>query len=125
LGLVREISDLVDIHYVRQKGAQGPGACGVVRPEVHRGGAFRGAVGGRCDVPCLQQMLEVYQRCGGTVLGVQEVRAEDTGKYGMVRPEHMGPGLYLVKDLVEKPGPKEAPSTSKGTKTIASSIIVR
>ncbi len=62
-------------------------------------------------MPCLRQMLDVYQRWGGTVLGVQEVRAEDTGKYGMVRPEYVGPGLYRVKDLVEKPRPEEAPST--------------
>ncbi|MEW5921578.1 MAG: sugar phosphate nucleotidyltransferase [Bacillota bacterium] len=62
-------------------------------------------------VPCLQQLLEVYQRWGGTVLSVQEVRAEDTGKYGIVRPEPVGPGLYRVQDLVEKPRPEEAPST--------------
>lgn len=56
-------------------------------------------------------MLEVYERGGGTVPGVQEVRIEDTGKYGIVRPEYVGSGLYRVKDLVEKPKPKEAPST--------------
>ena len=62
-------------------------------------------------VPCLKQMLDVYGKFGGSILGVQEVRVDDTRKYGIIMPEHVGPGLYRVQDLVEKPRPEEAPST--------------
>lgn len=114
LGLVREISEMVDIHYVRQKEPRGLGHAVWCARKFIGDELFAVLLGDdviASRVPCLQQMLEVYQRWGGTVLGVQEVRAEDTGKYGIVRPEYVGPGLYRVKDLVEKPRPEEAPST--------------
>ncbi|MEW6663128.1 MAG: UTP--glucose-1-phosphate uridylyltransferase GalU [Bacillota bacterium] len=114
LGLVREISELVDIHYVRQKEPRGLGHAVWCARKFIGDEPFAVLLGDDVidsRVPCLKQMLEVYQRWGGTVLGVQEVRVEDTGKYGIVRPEHVAPGLYRVKDLVEKPHPAEAPST--------------
>ncbi|KKM13004.1 UTP--glucose-1-phosphate uridylyltransferase [Clostridiales bacterium PH28_bin88] len=114
LGLVREISDMVDIHYVRQKEPRGLGHAVWCARKFIGDEPFAVLLGDDVidsKVPCLQQMLEVYQRCGGTVLGVQEVKVEDTGKYGIVRPEQVEAGLYRVKDLVEKPRPQEAPST--------------
>ncbi|KKM11064.1 UTP--glucose-1-phosphate uridylyltransferase [Clostridiales bacterium PH28_bin88] len=114
LGLVREISELVDIHYVRQKEPRGLGHAVWCARKFIGDEPFAVLLGDDVidsRVPCLKQMLDVYELCGGTVLGVQEVRVEDTGKYGIVRPEHVGPGLYRVQDLVEKPRPDEAPST--------------
>ncbi|MEW5921583.1 MAG: UTP--glucose-1-phosphate uridylyltransferase GalU [Bacillota bacterium] len=114
LGLVREISEMVDIHYVRQKEPRGLGHAVWCARKFIGEEPFAVLLGDDVidsQVPCLQQMLDVYKRWGGTVLGVQEVRAEDTGKYGIVRSEYVGSGLYRVKDLVEKPRPEEAPST--------------
>lgn len=114
LGLVREISELVDIHYVRQKEPRGLGHAVWCARKFIGDEPFAVLLGDDVidsKVPCLQQMLDVYERCGSTVLGVQEVRVEDTGKYGIVRPEQVAAGLYRVQDLVEKPRPQEAPST--------------
>jgi len=114
LGLVREISEMVDIHYVRQKEPRGLGHAVWCARKFIGDEPFAVLLGDdviASRVPCLRQMLEVYQRCGGTVLGVQEVRVEDTGKYGIVKPEYVDDNLFKVEDLVEKPDPAEAPST--------------
>lgn len=60
--------------------------------------------------PCLAQMQRVYQEYGSSVLAVQRVPWEDTGKYGIVEAEPIGPGLSEIKRIVEKPDPSEAPS---------------
>lgn len=60
--------------------------------------------------PCLAQMQRVYQEYGTSVLAVQRVPWEDTGKYGVVEVEPIGPGLSEVRRIVEKPDPSEAPS---------------
>ena len=60
--------------------------------------------------PCLAQMQRVYQEYGCSVLAVQRVPWEDTGKYGIVDVEPIGPGLSEIKSIVEKPDPSEAPS---------------
>lgn len=60
--------------------------------------------------PCLAQMQRVYQEYGSSVLAVQRVPWEDTGKYGIVDVEPIGPGLSEIKSIVEKPDPSEAPS---------------
>jgi UTP--glucose-1-phosphate uridylyltransferase len=61
-------------------------------------------------VPGLAQLIHVYKKRHGAVLGVQEVPPQDVSRYGIVRPKRMGPGLHRVEDLVEKPQPAEAPS---------------
>jgi len=113
LGLVRKISDMADIHYVRQKEPRGLGHAVWCARKFIGDEPFAVLLGDDVidsRVPCLKQMLEVYRQRGGTVLGVQEVRPEETGKYGIVSPEYLEQGLYRVNDLVEKPRPIEAPS---------------
>ena len=60
--------------------------------------------------PCLAQMQRVYQEYGTSVLAVQRVPWEDTGKYGIVEVEPIGAGLSEIRRIVEKPDPGEAPS---------------
>ncbi len=60
--------------------------------------------------PCLTQMEELYERLGCSVLGVEEVAAEDTDKYGIVCSEPVDESLSKVSAIVEKPAPAEAPS---------------
>ncbi len=59
---------------------------------------------------CLAQMARVFRERGGSVLGVQTVRPEDTDKYGIVAGEPVNERLSRVKRIVEKPKPKDAPS---------------
>ena len=63
------------------------------------------------EVPCLKQMAEVYATHGGSVLGVQTVDRKETDKYGIVAAEPIGERLSLVRQIVEKPKPADAPST--------------
>lgn len=58
----------------------------------------------------LAQLESVRERYSGSVLSLEEVDKEDTSRYGIVDAEEVGPGVYRVKGLVEKPDPKEAPS---------------
>lgn len=60
---------------------------------------------------CLGQMCEIFAEHGCSILGVEEVERSETDKYGIIRPERMGDRLSMVKDIVEKPSPGEAPST--------------
>jgi UTP--glucose-1-phosphate uridylyltransferase len=115
LKVVRDITDLVDIHYIRQKEARGLGHA------IHCAKTFVGnepfAVMLGDDIVengggkhCLQQMLEMYDQFKTSILGVQEIPKENTNKYGIVEGIKIEDRVYRVKDLVEKPSMEEAPS---------------
>ena len=70
-------------------------------------------------VPCLRQMLDIYDQCGSTVLAVQQVPLPDVKKYGIIDPDELKDDrtvkanngrLIRVRDLVEKPAVEDAPS---------------
>ena len=63
------------------------------------------------QVPVMKQMAQVQAKHGGSVIAVHEVPREETGSYGIVVPEGVGPGLSKITSMVEKPKPEEAPST--------------
>jgi UTP--glucose-1-phosphate uridylyltransferase len=63
--------------------------------------------------PALKQMIDVFQRVGGPVIAVETVPHEDVSSYGIVaidESETLGPDVFRIKDLVEKPPRNEAPS---------------
>ena len=63
-------------------------------------------------VPCLKQMVDVFERHQGSVLGVQNVPKQDTDKYGIVTLEKtVEPRVGKISHIVEKPKPDKAPST--------------
>lgn len=113
LELVRDISDMVDIHYIRQKEPRGLGHA------IHCAKTFVGnepfAVLLGDDVvdsetPTLKQLIDCYSEYKTTILGVQTVAKENVSKYGIVDGIHIEDKVYKVKDLVEKPSIEEAPS---------------
>ena len=61
--------------------------------------------------PCLRQMAEVYAEHGGSVLGVEQVPASETDKYGIVATDEAEGRVSRVNKIVEKPRPNNAPST--------------
>lgn len=61
--------------------------------------------------PLLKQMVEHYEKVGGNILGVADVPKEHTSKYGIIDPSSDDGTLVGVKGMVEKPSPKQAPST--------------
>ncbi|GAA0676368.1 UTP--glucose-1-phosphate uridylyltransferase GalU [Clostridium cadaveris] len=110
---VRKISNMVNIHFIRQKEPKGLGHA------IHCAKTFIGnepfAVLLGDDIvysekPCLKQMIDAYDEYKTTILGVQEVPHEDVNKYGVVDGLHIEDRVYKVKDLVEKPAVDEAPS---------------
>lgn len=114
LEIVRGISDLVDIHYIRQKNPNGLGhAISYARTFVGEE-PFAVLLGDDVvynpETPCLKQMMDAYEIYGTSILGVQEVPDQDVCKYGIVDGEKVGDRLYTVNGLVEKPSLSEAPS---------------
>ena len=66
-----------------------------------------------CDAPTkgvLAQMVELYKKYGCSIVAIEEVPKSETNKYGVIAGNEIEPGIYMVKDMVEKPEPEVAPS---------------
>ncbi|MBU5436776.1 UTP--glucose-1-phosphate uridylyltransferase GalU [Tissierella sp. MSJ-40] len=110
---IRKISDMVNIHYIRQKEPKGLGHAIYCAKSFIGNEPFAVLLGDDIvysEKPCLKQMIEAYEEYKATILGVQEVSKEDVNKYGIVNGKHIEDRVYKVKDLVEKPDVKDAPS---------------
>lgn len=112
LGLVEELSN-VTIHYIRQKEAKGLGHAVLCAKHFVGNEPFAVLLGDDIidsQTPCLKQLIDVYEDCQATVLGVQEVPKEKVSSYGVVKPEPYKENIWRAIDLVEKPPVAEAPS---------------
>lgn len=113
LDMVREISEMANIHYIRQKEPRGLGHAILTARHFIGNEPFAVLLGD--DVvaskqPCIGQMIDVYNEYKTSVLGVQKVNHEVVNKYGIVDCKHIDDRVYKVKGLVEKPKIEEAPS---------------
>lgn len=111
LKLVREITEMATLHYVRQREAKGLGHA--VSVAHHHVGDDAFAVLLPDDLmttPVLQGMLEVHERTGRPVLALMEVGPDEISAYGCAAVEEDGDGMVRVTGLIEKPDPGEAPS---------------
>ena len=112
LGLIEEISQ-IDIHYIRQKEAKGLGHAVLCAKQFVGNEPFAVMLGDDivdAEVPCLRQLIDVYDDCQGTVLGVQEVAKDKVSSYGIVNPKKVKENIWQAVDLIEKPSVEEAPS---------------
>ena len=110
---VRDISNMVNIHFIRQKEPKGLG---------HAINCARAFVGNEpfavmlgddivdATTPCLKQLMDCFEEKNTTILGVQEVAVEDASKYGIVDGIQISERVYKVNNLVEKPQLGLAPS---------------
>lgn len=115
---IRGISDMIDVAYVRQKEALGLGhavlrAKDLVGPEPFAVVLSDDVID--APTPCLQQLLNVYDFYGCSVLALMEVPPENIAAYGVVQAEpvsHNGESgrLFRIHNLVEKPKAEDAPS---------------
>lgn len=114
LELVRSISNLANIHYIRQKEARGLGHAIHCAKSFIANEPFAVLLGDDIvyseNKPCLKQMVEVFDHYQTSILGVQTVAPEDISKYGCVDCTAVGDRVYKVNGLVEKPKQEEAPS---------------
>jgi UTP--glucose-1-phosphate uridylyltransferase len=110
---VQAISEMADIHYIRQRDPLGLGhAVSVARQHVGSE-PFAVLLGDDImvdDAKLLRSMLDCYERYGRSVVAVLEVAREEIKNYGCVSPEAMEENLVRIRSIVEKPKPEDAPS---------------
>lgn len=112
LGLVRNIADMVEIYYVRQKEALGLGHAIYSARRFIGNEPFAVLLGD--DViysmePCLKQMIHYHELYGCNLIGVQEVPPAESAKYGIIDGSKIAPRLYKAENMIEKPSPAETP----------------
>ena len=112
LKMVEEISD-IQIHFIRQKEARGLGHAVLCARQFVGAEPFAVLLGDDlvdAKVPCLAQLIDVYEDYGGSVLGVQQVPQSQVSRNGIVAPRQVKPNVWQAIDLVEKPEAEKAPS---------------
>ena len=113
LEMVQDISNMVNIHYIRQKEPKGLGHAVYCAKSFIGDEPFAVLLGDDivdAEVPCLKQMIDAYDEYKTSILGVQEVAKENVDKYGILDVKHIEDRVYKVKDMVEKPSVEDAPS---------------
>jgi UTP--glucose-1-phosphate uridylyltransferase len=113
---IRKISNLINFAYVRQGEPLGLGHAVLVTREIVGDEPFAVILADDvidADPPAVKQLTNVFEKVGGPVLAVERVPPEDISSYGVIAIDssaQLGPGVYQVRDLVEKPNRDEAPS---------------
>jgi UTP--glucose-1-phosphate uridylyltransferase len=118
LSMVRAISDMIDISYVRQKEALGLGHAVLRAKELVGNEPFATVLSDdiiASEIPCIRQLLDVYEFYGASVLALMEVPKDQISAYGVVDAELISDNgrenrLYRIRNLVEKPKAADAPS---------------
>ena len=117
LQIVRHISDMIHVSYVRQKEALGLGHAVLTARELVGDEAFAVLLADDVidsPVPCLKQMMEVFDYTQSSVLATQVVEGEAISAYGVLKTKEadgrFGGKLFEIVDMVEKPKLKDAPS---------------
>lgn len=118
LSMVRGISDMIDVSYVRQKEALGLGHAVLRAKELVGAEPFAVVLSDdiiASETPCIRQLLDVYEYYGASVLALMEVPSDQISAYGVVDAEMVSDNgrenrLYRIRNMVEKPKPADAPS---------------
>ena len=110
---IRQISDMADVHYIRQKEALGLGHA-VSVAQAHVGGEpFVVMLGDDLihpSEPLLGEMLRAHETFGRSVIAAMEVSKQEISMYGCIEPESFEEDLVRILSIIEKPSPEEAPS---------------
>jgi UTP--glucose-1-phosphate uridylyltransferase len=114
---VRQIGDMAQVSYVRQKEQLGLGHAVLMAKELVGHEPFAVILSDdvvQAERSCIGQLIDAYQHTGGSTLAVMRVPKEETSRYGVVDVdpdwEDSDPRLNRIRGLVEKPPPDEAPS---------------
>jgi UTP--glucose-1-phosphate uridylyltransferase len=113
LAIVREISDLIPISYVRQKTALGLGHAILQAKDLVGNEPFAVLLGDDIvdsSEPCIGQMMRLREKRGNPVIAIQEVARAETRQYGIVAAERESDRVVRITGMVEKPAPEDAPS---------------
>jgi len=111
---VKDIADMANFIYVRQKGPYGNGTPILNCKHIIGNEPFAVLWGDELCIgegkPRLKQLIEAYEKYTDPVLCCQEVDKEGTSKYGIVDGTEIEDDIIQIKNIIEKPGPKKAPS---------------
>jgi len=110
---IRNISEMVDIHYIRQKEPKGLGHAIWSARKFIGDEPFAVLLGDdivKAEKPCLAQLIEQFNRYHASIIGIQEVDNDEVSRYGIVDATAITEQLYKVNNLIEKPKKEEAPS---------------
>jgi UTP--glucose-1-phosphate uridylyltransferase len=112
---VRAISNMITVSYVRQGETLGLGHAVLMAKDLVGNEPFAVMLGDDIidsTVPCMKQMIEVFQRYEGPVVAVQRVPREDLSAYGVIagEPQDEAGRVYRIREMVEKPSAEDAPS---------------
>jgi len=113
LRVVREISDMIRVSYVRQKEALGLGHAVLAARALVGNEPFAVFLGDDvidAPVPCMKQMIDQFALKKSSIIAVETVDPAQTKDYGVIAGTPAGKSLYRIRDLVEKPPAEEAPS---------------
>lgn len=116
LEMLRKVQDptqLIDIHYLRQKEPKGLGHAIWCAKSFVQDEPFAVLLGDTfvtSHIPCLQQMMDDYARTSSSIVGVKPISLDQSLSYGMIQAEAIAQHLYRIQRLVEKPKPQDAPS---------------
>jgi UTP--glucose-1-phosphate uridylyltransferase len=113
---VSKVSQMVHIAYVRQKEALGLGHAVLIARNLMHDEPFAVLLGDDvfdAEVPCIRQMMDIYNQYEASVVALMEVPREEVDRYGVIKGDPL-PGsddkLFEVQDMIEKPSVDEAPS---------------
>src|SRR5690606_10050891 len=110
---VRAISDIANISYTRQREALGLGHA-IYQAKDYVGEAPFAALLADdivdAETPAIRQMIDVYEKYDAPVIATMQVEGEAISRFGVIDAEEVEPGVFKVKDLVEKPAFEDAPS---------------
>ena len=110
---IQRISELASFCYVRQKEPLGLGHAILVTRALVGNEPFAVLLGDviiDAEVPCLRQMISVFDKYRSSIIAVQQVPREETSSYGIIDHKPVEDSVYRIEDLVEKPTPDTAPS---------------
>ncbi len=111
--LVRAISDIAQLSYTRQKQALGLGHAIYQAKDFAGSEPFAALLADDvidAETPALQQMMRVFEKYDAPVIATMQVAGEAISRFGVIDAEEVEPGVFRIKDLVEKPAFAEAPS---------------
>jgi len=113
LQTVRNISDMINVSYVRQKEALGLGHAILIARELIGEEPFACFLSDDIvdsQVPCMKQLLNVFYEKLHPVVAIEEVAPSDVSSYGIIAGKEIAPNLFEISDMIEKPSAAEAPS---------------
>jgi UTP--glucose-1-phosphate uridylyltransferase len=113
---LQSLSDLPDIHYIRQKEQKGLGDAVLLAERHCDDEPFVVLLGDTiCISPpgagtCTRQMIDTYDRYKKPIIAVEPVPRNKIKDYGIIDGKEIAKGVFLIRDIVEKPAPDQAPS---------------